>query len=597
MSINYYHWQNSIYRGNGPFRNIQEVSMVTEPPFQPVDETGQELYNNFYDDEHSLPYNIPAPIPNESVNPWRRPMEGFINNPDHTDFETHHEKWDEPQTNPWTLVSGNKHTFAQIAAMQPSRFNTLAPSTRPVSPATSTGVNRLHTARKNTTPPDTNPESWLLSFPRNKVIPKDEQRDPAWIVSQVNSLREANPSTYRFTCLTAKWTASDNITLRFTKDTITADVERAKVSIQQKICHGMAEATLKRNNTWTTIILPNVPCYNTTTEEFEERHLWTEEHIERELRKNGILARIRFGQPPKWSKSTDLLDSEKTSSTVVLQLINPDSSVATQLTQQPIYMWGVQIRPRFFKPRFDLIQYDQCFNFGKQHDRCPEFCRLCASTQHMETDHKKNCMACHHSLGVEVVNTGVYECAHLKCKNCNDPHVADDETCKARAEHIASAKNHKGTRPPNQPILDTSQFAPSFAPASNLYNPYSVYDSTTRQTTNVHPQTILRNDRRPQATQTGPARPPRFAIEDNAIVGTTVFHVVSGYGRIGRISRTMATLETGQDPPYEASEHREDTSQHREDTSQHREDTSQHREDTSQRHRETSQLVGTRRNS
>ena len=69
-----------------------------------------------------------------------------------------------------------------------------------------------------------------------------------------------------------------------------------------------------------------------------------------------------------------------------------------------------------------------------------------------------------------------------------------------------------------------------------------------------------------------------------------VFRVVSGYGRIGRISRTMATLETGQDPPYEASEHCEDTSQHCEDTSQHC-------EDTSQRRRETSKLVGTRRNS
>jgi len=285
-------------------------------------------------------------------------MEGFVNNPDHADFETHHEKWDEPQTNPWTLVSWNKRSFAQIAAMQPSRFNTPAPSTRPVSPATSAGVDRLHTAKRNTIPPDTNPESWLLSFPRNKVIPKDKQHDLAWIVSQVNSLREANPSAYRFTCPTAKWTASDNITLRFTKNTITADVERAKVSIQQKICHGVTEATLKRNDTWTTIILPNVPCYNTTTEEFEERHLWSEEHIEWELRKNGILSHIKFGQPPKWSKSTDLLDSEKTSSTVVLQLIDPDSSVATQLTQQPIYMWGVQIRPRFFKPRFDLVQCD-----------------------------------------------------------------------------------------------------------------------------------------------------------------------------------------------------------------------------------------------
>jgi len=98
----------------------------------------------------------------------------------------------------------------------------------------------------------------------------------------------------------------------------------------------------------------------------------------------------------------------------------------------------------------------------------------------------------------------------------------------------------------------------------------------------------------------------------------SVFHVVSGCGQIGRISCAMATLETGQDPPYEASEHREDTSQHHEDTSQHREDTSQHREDTSQhredtsqhredtsqhrretsqRRRETSKLVGTRRNS
>jgi len=32
----------------------------------------------------------------------------------------------------------------------------------------------------------------------------------------------------------------------------------------------------------------------------------------------------------------------------------------------------------------------------------------------------------------------------------------------------------------------------------------------------------------------------------------TLFRVVSGCGRIGRISRTMATLETGQDPPYVA---------------------------------------------
>ena len=36
---------------------------------------------------------------------------------------------------------------------------------------------------------------------------------------------------------------------------------------------------------------------------------------------------------------------------------------------------------------------------------------------------------------------------------------------------------------------------------------------------------------------------------------TPLFCVVSGCGRIGRISHTMATLETGQDPPYEASEH------------------------------------------
>jgi len=47
-----------------------------------------------------------------------------------------------------------------------------------------------------------------------------------------------------------------------------------------------------------------------------------------------------------------------------------------------------------------------------------------------------------------------------------------------------------------------------------------------------------------------------------------LFRVVSGCGRIGRISRTMATLETGQDPPYEASEHREDMSQRRREMSQ-----------------------------
>ena len=62
-----------------------------------------------------------------------------------------------------------------------------------------------------------------------------------------------------------------------------------------------------------------------------------------------------------------------------------------------------------------------------------------------------------------------------------------------------------------------------------------------------------------------------------------MFRVVSGCGQIGRISCTMATLETGQDPLYEASEHREETLQRR--------------KETSQRHRDASQLVGTHRNS
>ena len=72
-----------------------------------------------------------------------------------------------------------------------------------------------------------------------------------------------------------------------------------------------------------------------------------------------------------------------------------------------------------------------------------------------------------------------------------------------------------------------------------------------------------------------------------SLLAQPLFRVVSGYGWIGRISRTMATLETGQDPPYEASGHREDTSQHRRETSQHR-------RETSQRCRETSQLIGSK---
>jgi len=67
------------------------------------------------------------------------------------------------------------------------------------------------------------------------------------------------------------------------------------------------------------------------------------------------------------------------------------------------------------------------------------------------------------------------------------------------------------------------------------------------------------------------------------LIFLAVFRVVSGCGRIGRILCTMATLKTGQDPLYEASEHREDTSQRR--------------RETSQCHRETSQLVGLKRRS
>jgi len=40
-----------------------------------------------------------------------------------------------------------------------------------------------------------------------------------------------------------------------------------------------------------------------------------------------------------------------------------------------------------------------------------------------------------------------------------------------------------------------------------------------------------------------------------------LFRVVSRCSQIGRISCMTATLETSQDPPYEASEHCEDTSQ------------------------------------
>jgi len=59
---------------------------------------------------------------------------------------------------------------------------------------------------------------------------------------------------------------------------------------------------------------------------------------------------------------------------------------------------------------------------------------------------------------------------------------------------------------------------------------------------------------------------------------------VSFLGTVGSAeSRVQWQLETGQDPLYEASEHREDTSQHRRETSQCR--------------REPLKLVGTRRNS
>ena len=47
-----------------------------------------------------------------------------------------------------------------------------------------------------------------------------------------------------------------------------------------------------------------------------------------------------------------------------------------------------------------------------------------------------------------------------------------------------------------------------------------------------------------------------------------VFCVISGCSQIGRISRTMATLKTSQDPLYEASEHCEDTLQRRREISQ-----------------------------
>ena len=64
---------------------------------------------------------------------------------------------------------------------------------------------------------------------------------------------------------------------------------------------------------------------------------------------------------------------------------------------------------------------------------------------------------------------------------------------------------------------------------------------------------MVRTGARPDGTDSRLQAAPLFGLRpaQSACV-QALFRVVSGCGRIGRISRTMATLETGQDPPYVA---------------------------------------------
>ena len=484
-------WPAHVYKGWGDFPRSSGVGpwQVVEPPVM-VETDANDTEDLYYEDLY--PQN--PVFNNNSITLEQRIDMHNSGIPSLPPMDV--------DTNPWVDVQRNtgKRTYSQAAASRP---NTPGPSNQ-------TTHNTVITNQPPRPKRDTsmiNPDAWIIRFPDNDKVVVNKLSESA-IVDSVNGLVRTNPTVYRFKCLSAKWTNAGNITLKFSNTTKTSEVKKATESILERIGHKKAGATMTLNTPWTTIYFPNVPyrAHKLDEQGFlvdemadadgEDAKMWTGEQILAELKQNcPLLTHATFPRLPTWTKTTieNPLPNGKGGLHVTVE--DGDGSLSAALCNTVIHMWSSAVYPKQWKERINLIQCERCWTLGAKHDKCDEICRVCASTKHTETNHNISCAKCHESHGAETVSKPDFKCPHLRCKNCSQPHLANDESCRARGQKQTEIRAMKG-RPSNQPILAPEYFTtlpsrqptPYQAPQAGGSR-FSFADNTPHPNPNFRPQT------------------------------------------------------------------------------------------------------------
>ena len=126
-----------------------------------------------------------------------------------------------------------------------------------------------------------------------------------------------------------------------------------------------------------------------------------------------------------------------------------------------MYMFAQSVIPQPWKEKVNLRQCKRCWTLRTEHEKCTPLCRICTSSKHIEEDHNKACSQCQLDYGAEAIQKPTHQCPHVRCQNCNQPHFANDQACRARSEKIQSVcKKNCGKISSYQPILDLIPTAP-----------------------------------------------------------------------------------------------------------------------------------------
>lgn len=161
--------------------------------------------------------------------------------------------------------SQNKRTYSSIAQTRPPSPHSPQSILRSVTLGTFNQPGQVSKVVRRK--PNVNPQSWIVHFPKNDKVPDDQKYLEAIVVERVNELSKES-THFRCQCVSAKWTEAGNLSISFSENTKDTNVENSKVSILEKINHGIHGVTIAKNIPWSTLIINSVPCTKVELDEF-----------------------------------------------------------------------------------------------------------------------------------------------------------------------------------------------------------------------------------------------------------------------------------------------------------------------------------------